>query len=59
VKDLLDRRKGLSITPGGAREDVNPPLRRVGECVHYGSCSAGSVRARIVNIVHVMVLRSI
>jgi hypothetical protein len=49
----------MSITLGRAREDVNPPLPCVGEGVHIGSYSAGSVCVRIVDIVHVMVLRSV
>jgi hypothetical protein len=49
----------MSITPGRAEEDVNPPLPRVGEGVHLGSCSTWGVRERIVDTVHVMVLRSV
>jgi hypothetical protein len=47
----------MSIALERAMEDVNPPLPCVGEGVHIGSCSAGSMCVRIVDIVHVMVLR--
>ena len=46
----------MSITVGRARDDVNTSLPCVGEGVHIGSCSAGSVCVRIVDIVNVMVL---
>jgi hypothetical protein len=57
VKVPLGGWKGVSIRLGRFRQDV--PHRCVGEGVHRGSCSSGSVCVRVVDIAHVKVLRSV
>ena len=54
----LGGREGVSIRCGRSRQEV--PLRYFGDGGHIGSCSSRSVCLRIiVDIVHVMVLRSV
>ena len=57
MRASLGGRKGVPIKLGRSRQDM--PFECVGEGVPRGSRSIGSVSVRIVDIVHVMVLRSV
>ena len=49
----------MSLMPGRSSQDLQSPLRYDGEGLQWGSCSANEAFFFYVDIVHVMVLRSV